>query len=74
MLHFRWMRGLGNVPLHAQLLSYSCWDSGCLRPGLWLVGTILGGFLVTSTQGRAVNAINTNFQPLSPHCFHCVCA
>jgi hypothetical protein len=44
MLHFEWMRGLGNVPLRAQLLSYSCWDSGCLRPGLWVLGTILGGF------------------------------
>ena len=67
MLHFEWMQGLGNVPLCTQLLSYSCWDSGCLRPGLWLVGAILGGFLVTSTQGRAVNAINANFQLLSLH-------
>ena len=67
MLHFEWMRGLGNMPLRTQLLSYSCWDSGCLRPGLWLVGAILGGFSVTSTQGRVVNAINANSQPLSPH-------
>ena len=67
MLHFIWMQGLGNMPLHTQLLSCSCWDSGCLQPGLWLVGVILGGFSVTSTQGRVVNTINTNSQPLSLH-------
>src|SRR5258706_6636371 len=72
MLHVRsdvWIR---SVPLRVQLLSYSCWDSGCSRFRPWF-GVRLGGILSTTTRGRAIIAINVCFHPLTTRLYHRIC-
>ena len=72
MLHVRsdvWIR---SVPLRVQLLSYSCWDSGCSRFRPWF-GVRLGGILSTTTRGRAIIAINVCFHPLTARLYHRIC-
>src|SRR5258706_15995750 len=69
MLHVRLDVWIRSVPFRVQLLSYSCWDSGCSHFRPWF-GVRLGGILSTTTFGRAIIGIIVCFHLLTACLYH----